>query len=64
MSRRIAIVLTGLVLAGSLATGTASAAPTNDPHHLTAKEKSGLRFAGDVLGSLFGGAGTTLGRGF
>lgn len=63
MLRRIAVVLTGLAAAGFLATGAASAAPAHDPHPLTAKEKAGLRLAGDMLGSLFGGVEQTLGRG-
>ncbi|WP_405781031.1 hypothetical protein [Streptomyces sp. NBC_00859] len=63
MIRRAAIVLTGLAVAGLLATGSAAAAPADGGHRLTEKEKAGLHFAGDVLGSLFGGANQSLGRG-
>ncbi|MFC9230976.1 hypothetical protein ACFTZI_18775 [Streptomyces decoyicus] len=63
MIRRIAVVLTGLLATGLLATGVAAAAPADGHHqdswqrrhHLTHKEREGLRFAGEVLDILFGG---------
>lgn len=63
MIRRIAVVLTGLLATGLLATGVAAAAPADGHqqdssyrrHHLTLKEREGLRFAGEVLDMLFGG---------
>lgn len=63
MIRRIAVVLTGLLATGLLATGVAAAAPADGHHqdswqrrhHLTPKEREGLRFAGEVLDILFGG---------
>lgn len=63
MIRRIAVVLTGLLATGLLATGVAAAAPADGHqqdgsyrrHHLTLKEREGLRFAGQVLDILFGG---------
>ncbi|MCR8578617.1 MULTISPECIES: hypothetical protein [Streptomyces] len=56
MLRRISVVLTGLLVTGFLATGAAAAAPVDGRHQdrLTAKERQGLRIAGDVLDVLFG----------
>ncbi|MCZ0975127.1 hypothetical protein ACFU90_29725 [Streptomyces noursei] len=64
MFRRTTVVLSGLLVAGFLATGVAAAAPA-DHHqdhrhgrharHLTPKERAGLRFAGHLLDVLFGG---------
>jgi hypothetical protein len=53
MLRRLAVVLTGLLVTGFLAAGPAVAAPA-DGHRLTAKEREGLRMAGEVLDVLFG----------
>ncbi|MFI8997651.1 hypothetical protein [Streptomyces sp. NPDC053542] len=49
-------MLTALFAAGLLATGSAVAAPADEPDQLTPKEQAGLEFAGNVLGALFGGA--------
>ncbi|MFG2828089.1 hypothetical protein [Streptomyces sp. NPDC048434] len=63
MLRRLTAVLTGLLVSGFLATGVAAAAPA-DGHHqraehsrheLTPRERAGLRFAGQILDTLFGG---------
>ncbi|MGD3111218.1 hypothetical protein [Streptomyces sp. YGL11-2] len=63
MFRRSAVVLAGLAVAGILGTGSAGAAPVDHhrdyrDHHqrdLTPREREGLRVAGHVLDSLFGG---------
>lgn len=55
MFRRIAVVLSGLLVTGFLATGSAAAAPVDEHHHLTARERAGLHVAGEVLDALFGG---------
>ncbi|MGG2460443.1 hypothetical protein ACO0M4_11580 [Streptomyces sp. RGM 3693] len=64
MFRRTAVVLSGLLAAGILATGVAAAAPADrdqgrhqgrHSNHLTPKERAGLRFAGHLLDVLFGG---------
>lgn len=55
MFRRIAVVVTGLLVTGVLTAGSAAAAPVDDHHHLSPREAAGLRFAGDVLDALFGG---------
>ncbi|MCF3176787.1 hypothetical protein IPZ61_26110 [Streptomyces sioyaensis] len=55
MLRRLAVVLTGLLVTGFLAAGPAAAAPADGHrHHLTAKEREGLRVAEQVLDVLFG----------
>ncbi|MEW1748558.1 hypothetical protein ACIQU1_09140 [Streptomyces angustmyceticus] len=63
MLRRLTVVLTGLLVSGFLATGVAAAAPA-DGHHqrgwhrqhpLTPREREGLRIAGQILDTLFGG---------
>ncbi|MEV6563853.1 hypothetical protein [Streptomyces kronopolitis] len=54
MLRRLAVVLTGLLVTGFLAAGPAVASQ-DDGHRLTAKERAGLRVAGEVLDALFGG---------
>ncbi|MCL6298953.1 hypothetical protein [Streptomyces kronopolitis] len=56
MLRRLAVVLTGLLATGFLTAGPAVASPA-DGHRLTAKEREGLRAAGEVLDALFGGPG-------
>ncbi|GGU93286.1 hypothetical protein GCM10010211_70150 [Streptomyces albospinus] len=63
MFRRSAAVLAVLAAAGILGTGAAGAAPVDHyrdhrGHHertLTPREREGLRVAGHVLDSLFGG---------
>lgn len=55
MMRRLTVMLTALFAAGLLATGSAVAAPADEPDQLTPREQAGLQFAGDVLGALFGG---------
>ncbi|MFD8545863.1 hypothetical protein [Streptomyces sp. NPDC059649] len=57
MFRRIAVVVTGLLVTGVLTAGSAAAAPVDDHHHLSPREEAGLRFAGEVLDALFGGSG-------
>ncbi|MFD5731611.1 hypothetical protein ACFWIY_02120 [Streptomyces sioyaensis] len=54
MLRRLAVVLTGLLVTGFLAAGPAAAAPADGHRHLTAKERQGLRVAEQVLDVLFG----------
>ncbi|MFI1739908.1 hypothetical protein [Streptomyces sioyaensis] len=54
MLRRLAVVLTGLLVTGFLAAGAAAAAPADGHRHLTAKEREGLRVAEQVLDVLFG----------
>ncbi|WP_368396532.1 hypothetical protein [Streptomyces sclerotialus] len=62
--RRFTVMLTALFAAGLLATGSAVAAPADEPEQLTSqeqpeqltpREQAGLEFAGDVLSGLFGG---------
>ncbi|WP_438484338.1 hypothetical protein [Streptomyces sp. S186] len=66
MLRRITVVLAGLTAAGFLTTtGVAAAAPADhhhghrpqyeSRHHLTPREREGLRIAAHVLDVLFGG---------
>ncbi|RXS88218.1 hypothetical protein EST92_01525 [Streptomyces sp. TM32] len=57
MLRRLSVVLTGLLVTGFLAAGPVAAAPADGHrhhHHLTAKEREGLRVAEQVLDALFG----------
>ncbi|MGW0312671.1 hypothetical protein [Streptomyces flavidovirens] len=56
MLRRLAVVLVGLSTAVCLTAGTATAVPTDEPADLTPREQAALQFAGQLLGSLFGGA--------
>ncbi|WP_199896674.1 hypothetical protein [Streptomyces niger] len=53
--RRLIVLLAAVFTAGILASGSAVAAPADGPDQLTPREQAGLEFAGDVLGSLFGG---------
>ncbi|GAA0471511.1 hypothetical protein [Streptomyces olivaceiscleroticus] len=53
--RRLIVLLAAVFTAGILASGSAVAAPADEPDQLTPREQAGLEFAGDVLGSLFGG---------
>ncbi|MEU6116655.1 hypothetical protein ABZ840_19225 [Streptomyces sp. NPDC047117] len=55
MMRRLTVMLAAVFTAGLLATGSAVAAPADEPDQLTPREQAGLDFAGNVLGSLFGG---------
>ncbi|MGW7577783.1 hypothetical protein [Streptomyces sp. NPDC054765] len=65
MIRRLAVVLTALLATGVLTTGAAVATPADGPHRhgrhhhqqhdLTPRERAGLRIAGEVLDTLFGG---------
>lgn len=54
MFRRLAVVFATALVAGFLAAGAASAASADGAPKLTAQEKAGLHFAGEVMGSLFG----------
>ncbi|MBM4792164.1 hypothetical protein HXP44_08885 [Streptomyces sioyaensis] len=54
MLRRLAVVLTGLLVTGFLAAGPAAATPADGHRHLTPKEREGLRMAEHVLDALFG----------
>ncbi|MGW1840739.1 hypothetical protein [Streptomyces sp. BBFR2] len=53
MFRRLTALAAAVCVAGVLAAGTAAASPADD-HDLTPKEKAGLEFAGEVVGSLLG----------
>ncbi|MEU9118979.1 hypothetical protein AB0C96_03805 [Streptomyces sp. NPDC048506] len=55
MLRRIAVVLSGLLVTGFLAAGSAAAAPVDD--HLSPADRVGLRLAGEVIDALFGSGG-------
>ncbi|MEU5209850.1 hypothetical protein [Streptomyces sp. NPDC020742] len=61
MFRRIAVVLSGVLVTGFLAAGPAAAVPVDDHHHLTSRERAGLHVAGEVLDVLFGGGGPARG---
>ncbi|MER0484488.1 hypothetical protein ABR737_40220 [Streptomyces sp. Edi2] len=63
LRRRLAVVLTGLLVSGFLATGVAAAAPADShrqpgwhrDHPLTPRERAGVRLAAQILDTLFGG---------
>ncbi len=55
MFRRIAVVVSGLLVTGFLAAGSAVAAPVDDHRQLTARDQEGLRVAGEVIHALLGG---------
>ncbi|MFF8308959.1 hypothetical protein ACF05W_27450 [Streptomyces lydicus] len=55
MFRRIAVVVSGLLVTGFLATGSAVAAPVDDHRQLTARDQAGIRVAGEVIHALLTG---------
>ncbi|MFF4603277.1 hypothetical protein ACFY12_11080 [Streptomyces sp. NPDC001339] len=59
MLRRTAVTLSGLLITGFLAAGSAAAAPADedrrDDRYLTLRDEAGLRIAGEVLDTIFGG---------